>query len=210
MIISFISFKGGVGKSTLAQSVAVAIAASGASVALLDTDPTQATFSWSNVREETDVQIFVHENSGTVTKAVRKLATQFDFVVVDCPPAINPITTRILLTADINLIPILPSGSDTWTTERFLQHIDKVKAKTKMAINARFVINRFTPRVKLHQEFKNILQKYSDLYHIPISKSIINNRAVFQYANSDGCGVTQYDDPKAISEIEELVSEILN
>ena len=209
MVISFISFKGGVGKSTLAQNTAVCLAQRGHQIALVDTDPTASTLSWYEARETSDIKAIHHDNSRTITTAIKQLESKFDFVIVDCPPAINPITTKILLVADINMIPILPSGSDTWTTEKFLEHIDTVRNETKMNINACLVVNRFSPRVRLHKDFMEVLKEYVSAYQVDLADTTIKNRAAFQYANSDGCGVVEYNDKKAAHEIESLTNEIV-
>ena len=50
--ISFISQKGGVGKTTLAIHLAVAFAADGLNVAILDLDPQASAAEWKDFREE--------------------------------------------------------------------------------------------------------------------------------------------------------------
>ena len=77
-------------------------------------------------------------------------------------------------------------------------------------IPARFVVNRFSPRLLFHQEFMSSLEKYADLYHIPICETKIKSRTVFQAANADGCSVVEYDDFKASFEIKTLLNEILS
>lgn len=209
MVISFISFKGGVGKSTLAQNTAVCLAQRGHRIALVDTDPTASTLSWYEARETSDIEAIHHDDSKTITTLIKKLESKFDFVIIDCPPAINPITTKILLVADLNMIPILPSGSDTWTTEKFLEHIERVRTETNMSIHACIVVNRFSPRVRLHQDFMEVLKEYSSAYQIDLAETTIKNRAAFQYANSDGCGVVEYNDKKAAHEVESLTNEMV-
>jgi len=46
MIITIISFKGGVGKSTISQNLAVAMAHKGKDVCILDADPNESTTAW--------------------------------------------------------------------------------------------------------------------------------------------------------------------
>jgi chromosome partitioning protein len=50
--ISFISQKGGVGKTTLAIHLAVAFASDGLNVAILDLDPQASAAEWKDFREE--------------------------------------------------------------------------------------------------------------------------------------------------------------
>ena len=50
-IISFISQKGGVGKTTLAIHLAVAFSADGLNVAILDLDPQASAAEWKDFRD---------------------------------------------------------------------------------------------------------------------------------------------------------------
>ena len=52
MIISSISYKGGVGKSTLAQNLAVALALDNYKVCIIDADESAATTRWFAIRHQ--------------------------------------------------------------------------------------------------------------------------------------------------------------
>ena len=87
MIVSFLSQKGGVGKSTLAQNLAVAAAAHGWRVLIADLDPLQGTSArWSGRRaelpgERADVEARKAHSTWGITSAARS----YDLVVVDGP-----------------------------------------------------------------------------------------------------------------------------
>ena len=55
LVISFITYKGGAGKSTLAFSTAVAAKQAGENVAILDLDQQGATAAWARTRARTDM-----------------------------------------------------------------------------------------------------------------------------------------------------------
>ncbi|WP_461137387.1 nucleotide-binding protein, partial [Spirosoma terrae] len=52
MIISVTSLKGGVGKSTIAQNLAVCFAHSKYTVCIVDVDTNQSALRWSGLRDE--------------------------------------------------------------------------------------------------------------------------------------------------------------
>ena len=53
MIISVTSLKGGVGKSTIAQNLAVCLAHNGVNVCIADADPAnENSGNWGNIRSE--------------------------------------------------------------------------------------------------------------------------------------------------------------
>ena len=207
MVLAFTSFKGGVGKSTLAQNIAVALLYQGNSVAIIDADSTASTLSWSEVRESNPIPTTHYDNPNGIAKLILQLNQQHDFVVVDCPPAIEAITTKVLLACDMAIVPIMPSGSDIWTTEKFLEHLQKVREQAN--VNVKLVINEFNPLRNFYQNFEATISDYAEAYGIEILENKIQSRVVFKEANANGDGVLEYNDRKATHEINSLLSEIL-
>lgn len=86
MIISLISQKGGVGKSTLARLLAVEIAKAGWRVKIADLDPAQGTATkWKARRDVVGLQPDVAvEKFRTVERAIKE-ADHFDLMILDGP-----------------------------------------------------------------------------------------------------------------------------
>lgn len=86
MIISLISQKGGVGKSTLARLLAVEIAKAGWRVKIADLDPAQGTATkWKARRDVAGLQPDVAvEKFRTVERAIKE-ADHFDLMILDGP-----------------------------------------------------------------------------------------------------------------------------
>ena len=86
MIISSISYKGGVGKSTVAQNLAVCFANSGYKTCIVDADETQATVSWTGVRFEKELQPAIQSIGMTDHKAlvgnVKEHYKNFDVIII--------------------------------------------------------------------------------------------------------------------------------
>lgn len=209
MILSFTSFKGGVGKSTLAQNTAVALLYQGHSVAIIDADSTGSTFSWSQVREQNKIQTFEYSEEKGIAEAIQKLNAQVDYLIIDCPPAIEKITTIVLLSSDVAIVPIMASGSDIWTTQKFLEHLNKVRGKAKKNLDVKLVVNAFKANRNFDKDFYTTIQEYGNAYDIKILETTIGDRVVFKEANANGEGVTEYNDVKASNEIQSLLGEII-
>ena len=113
-IIAVANLKGGVGKSTLSQNLGVFLAKSGRSVCIVDTDTEQkSTIEWNERRAKTGLQqipVFLFDEKSLASKASEE-ADNYDFVIIDGSPALSEITTKIVLIADLVMVPVMPSVS---------------------------------------------------------------------------------------------------
>lgn len=216
MICSFISFKGGVGKSTLSQNVAICLAYNDYKVGIIDADETRASSEWSMVREKSGLTpkipvLELNEDRGFM-KAVRNYYQEndFDVLIIDCPPSVSKIAEKIIGISHVVFFPMTPSGgSDLWVTrtivDLYLEHIEEYQKK----VPAYFIINRFDSRVNLHNAYMDVLKSYDEEYKIGTLKSKLHNRIAYGESNAYGKGVYEYNNLQAKKEIISLTNEIL-
>ena len=88
MIISVTSLKGGVGKSTISQNLAVCFAHMGYKVAIVDTDTNASSVHWSGIREEEMPQITVMglTDNNALRKNIKQLQEDYDLIIIDGTP----------------------------------------------------------------------------------------------------------------------------
>lgn len=107
-VIAIAMQKGGVGKSTLARSLAVAASAAGKSVLLIDMDAQQSVTQWAERRDAAEpAVIFATENELPKRIAAARDAGA-DLVIVDTPPARSTEAPAAVEAADLVLIPTTP------------------------------------------------------------------------------------------------------
>ena len=128
-IISFVHQKGGTGKSTLAVGTAVALAAGGARVLLLDTDYQGTSSDWGarfgaahGVEVRSLVQPIVHRESA-------RFAASADWLVIDGPPALSEMTESIARAGGRLIVPLRPSAPDIWALPWLAAIVRKVAAE---------------------------------------------------------------------------------
>ncbi|WP_374302465.1 AAA family ATPase [Paracoccus sp. (in: a-proteobacteria)] len=106
-IITIAMQKGGVGKSTLARSLAVAAARDGLSVLILDMDSQQSVSQWSE-RREADMPVVVFSTENELPKRLEQAKDAADLVIIDTPPARSTEAPAAVEIADLVLIPTTP------------------------------------------------------------------------------------------------------
>ena len=214
MIISSISYKGGVGKSTISQNLAVLFAHEGHRVCIVDADESNVTVKWSGIRMEENLSPMIQVVSMTDPKAIigtiKQLYQDYDIILIDSPPSYQPISAKIMLISHLILFPIKPTGrSELWTATDILERYEETQSLKESKTLARFVVNDYDPRPSFHKSFVEVLKDIGADYDVPILDTLIHHRTVFGEANSRGCGVIEEQNEKATNEIKSLGKEIM-
>jgi chromosome partitioning protein len=206
MKIGISNLKGGVGKTTVAQNLAVCFSHMGYKVCIVDTDTNQNSLAWSGVRDEELPSVLVvgATDSKALTKTVDKLANDHEIVIIDGTPSLSEMTTRIILASDILIIPILPSGHDFRAMNQFFERYEQAKG-FKEDIPAYFLLNQFSENLNVHQDMKNLLTQFG----IEILKTTLNKRVAYVKTGIEGKGVYESNDEKAKEEMIKLTQELL-
>jgi chromosome partitioning protein len=208
-ILAISNLKGGVGKSTIAQNVALQFALKGITVCIADTDTEQKTSAkWATLRDFDALSVPVYTISPEkVSQEILALKQKFDIVIVDGTPALTELTTRIIILSDLVVVPILPGGGDIWALENFLERYKEAKVTKESyggSVDIAVVVNRYNDRTTLDREVVKAIKEFD----IKILNTKISNRVSYREATISGISVHDTKDEKAKQEIEELTKEI--
>lgn len=210
-VVTIISFKGGVGKSIISQNLAVIFAHKNIEVCVIDADPNKSTTMWHNYRPDDlpAVDVYHVPKNGDLLKIVNSLSKKYEIVIIDCPPALEAITSKAVAKSDLSIIPVATTGgNDIWATKEFLEHLEILRGRLDAPIPAYFVINRFEANVRLHQAYLEILGDYEKNYTIKLLDTFIAKRTAYGEANTQGLGVIEWDNAKAKKEMGALAKEV--
>ena len=207
MIISVTSLKGGVGKSTISQNLAVCFSHMGYKVAIIDTDTNASSVHWSGIRDESLPQIMVVglTDSNALQKNIKKIHEDYDIIVIDGTPSLSRLVSTIIVLGDVVLIPIRPGGFDIWATEKFVEKYEQAKA-LKGDVNAFFILNEFNEKVNLNKNIKDALEELE----ISTLGTTIKHRIAYGESAILGVGAFEYKDQKAKKEMVDLTNEVLS
>ncbi|AEI52111.1 ParA family protein [Runella slithyformis] len=207
MIISVTSLKGGVGKSTIAQNLAVCMAHNGYKVCIADADTNQSSLRWSSLRsDELPIIPAFGTPEKTLSANIKQLALDYEIVIIDGTPTLDKITSKIILLADMLLVPILPSGLDIWATEQFLERYEDAKIEKEKDIPAYMILNQYQSNITFNREVKEALTETS----IQLFNSTLRPRTAYREVIIQGKGVFEYKDEKAKYEFLDLYNEVVN
>lgn len=201
MIITFGATKGGVGKSTISCNFAVAAAADGKSVLLVDADTQPSSITFRALRESDDLQAIQ-----ITTPTLHKDLAQFghDVKVIDAGGRDTKTFRSAIMAADILVIPCLPSSVDFWAAEDVLEVLAEARAFKE--IRAYFVLNQVIPNTKISTEIVEAMAELAA--DARLLESSLCARIVYKNAFAEGKGVIEKNDPKASAEVSALYNEI--
>lgn len=209
MIISITNLKGGVGKSTLSQNLAVAFAHEGKKICIADTDSEQQTsVKWSSMRGDELKPIPVYLiNAEKITEDILTLKKNYDIVLIDGTPALTELTTRIVILSDFVFVPVLPSIADVWALDTFLKRFKEAKM-TKESLGASvkvaLILNRYSDKTNLDKEVQEAIKGFD----LNLFESKISNLVAYREATAQGLGVIELKDKKSKTELNNLFQEI--
>jgi chromosome partitioning protein len=139
--------KGGVGKTTVAQTLACFLVAEGLRVCLVDADPQGTSRAWAGRAAELGRDVPRVMNLGGAEAMHRALRTmkgegEWDVVVVDCPPRMGGESRAAMAVADVVLLPVSPGVADLWALQDTLTVLEEARG-FNTGLEARAVLNRF-------------------------------------------------------------------
>ncbi|HZA24856.1 MAG TPA: ParA family protein [Dehalococcoidia bacterium] len=193
-VVSFVTQKGGSGKTTLAISCAVAAEQAGKRVLICDLDPQRSAESWYQDREA-DTPKLVSLSSGQLEEAIATAKSQgFDLVLIDTPGRDEPAVAAAIRLSDFCIIPCRPTPADMKATPETVHTIRRLERP------AVFVLTQTPPRSYRIGEAEQGLSILGMVAPIHIVM-----RNAYQDAQGAGQGVTEYEpDGKATQEIRAL------
>ncbi len=180
--ISFISQKGGCGKTTLVSSIAVAAHEAGRTVALIDLDPLAPLLKWQKIRNSADIRV-VALASDYLEQVLAKFKSEgVDLVLIDTPGTAAPLIDRAARLSDFCVIPARPNIFDLWAAEATR------KTLKNLGKDCAFLLNQCPPaqqstRVKLAAK---TIEEMGGLVG-----PLVSSRVDYQEAARLGLGVSQ-------------------
>lgn len=199
-IISVLSQKGGVGKTTVALNLSVAASLNRKTSVVVDIDPQASITQWGDSRNKESPTVISVQASRLSQTLKKCLDNKIDFVFIDTAPHAEQSALSAARHADLVIIPCRPSIIDIRAIQSTID-ICKI-AEVKYFI----VLNQVLSRSNLTQDALNAL---NDL-KIPTAPINIGQRISYINSVIQGQGVMEFDPKgKSFEEVNELYKFVI-
>jgi len=211
IIIAFLQVKGGVGKSTLAENLAVAFAHDNIKVKIIDCDIRQRTCSkWVARRNEyhpDKPKVFSSIQVDDLKNAAAEDSKNYDALIIDVQGRDSKSLRTALLISDVIYIPFTPSQNDIETIEELSELLEETQVQNNQR-KTFYILNNCSSHYldQSSSDAEKFFQEYSLI--LKPSKVKLSHRKIYKVATSEGLGVIESNDLKAKEEILNLKKEI--
>lgn len=207
MIIALCGQKGGSGKTTTSTNIAGELHRKGHSVLLVDADPQGSSLTFGAVASEAGFEAPTVISMGEglhQPDQLPKLAANFDYVVIDCPPRHGTIQRSALMICDLAIVPCGQSAVDAWALADTLELIEEARV-FRPDLACKMLITRRVAGTALGRSARAYLEEAE----LETFDTELGFRVAYQEAPAAGQGVTSYaPSSTAAKEIKRLIKEI--
>ncbi len=153
--------------------------------------------------------VTVENRHARLRVALNKVANSYDFIFIDCPPALDLLTINALSAADTVIVPIQCEFFALEGLSELMNTIRLVKQHYNKYIDIEGVLlTMFDPRLNLTMQVVNEVKKY---FPNKVYKTTIPRNVRLSEAPSFGCPINAYDkSSKGAQSYAELAQEVIS
>ena len=149
--------------------------------------------------------IGIEEKEYILRKQLKKVADQYDFVIIDCPPSLNMLTVNALSAADTVLVPIQCEYYALEGLSQLIHTIELVQERLNPELEMEGVVfTMYDARTNLSLQ---VVENVKNNLNQTIYKTIIPRNVRLAEAPSHGLPINYYDGKSTGAESYRLLAE---
>lgn len=118
-------------------------------------------------------------NEKRLKNRLQKISEEFDFIIIDCPPALNIFTTNALVASDLCIIPLQPEASALYGVDSLFNRIYEVREESNPSLIVKGILfTMVTENTLVHKQMIDYVKK--EYKHIPIFDVLIERATIIQ------------------------------
>jgi len=209
MILAVGNIKGGVGKTTLAVNLAIARAASGYDVLLVDGDEQRTAITFTELRTDqlgSSGYTAVSLQGTALRTQVRQLAPKYDDIIIDVGGRDTGSLRAALTIIETLLIPVQPRSFDIWAVDQMAELV-KESREINENLRALAILNAADAQGRDNEDAAVALKEVQGIELLPLT---VGRRKAFPNAAASGRAVIEQTpkDPKAVEELNALLQAV--
>lgn len=178
-VISFVSPKGGVGKTTAALLLAGELASAGGTVRIIDADPNCPLVDWSGLPGRPEqISVIGCRDENAIIDEIEKGTAEARFTLVDLEGAATAAVTFAIAQSDLVIIPCKGSHLDAAQAARAIKLVKQTGRGVKRDIDFAILFSQIPPALRSSNQ-RDIADQFTDA-DVPVIPVMIYNREAYR------------------------------
>lgn len=117
-------------------------------------------------------------NEKRLRNKLNEISDKFDFILIDCPPALNIFTTNALVASDMCIVPLQPEAYAFYGVENLFNRIYEIRQHVNNTLVVKGILFTMVSNTLVH---KNMIDFVKEQYkHIPVFNVSIERATIIQ------------------------------
>jgi len=159
-----------------------------------------------NARLEGVIREKAKNPSKPISRILNKLKDKYNYIIIDCAPALNLTNTATICASDLVLLPVAPDKFSKFGVQQTLKEIETIESDFNLEVDKKIVFTRFDGR-----EFTSMsyLSEIANEYESKMYSTMIRTSADCKNSITKKEDLFSYSKSNAKEDYDELTREII-